>query len=403
MDKSEFFSNARSDTTGPLAGVRVIEATTTWAGPMAGCVFADYGADVIKVEHPDGEVIRRLPPLIPGSHLTVPDQTVNRNKRNLAIDLRSDEGREVFLALCRTADIVIENFRPGTLSKWGVGYADVAAVKPDIVYVSISGFGQFGEHSDRVGYDPLAQSYSGWASLNGAPEGTPTKAPTFLGDDLGGLHAALGAMAALRHRDQTGEGQHIDIALVDSLMYQSNGNPTSGALGVKLERTGNQFAIAAPINIYPCTDGSVFAGVLLDSHWRVMCTMINREDLADLNGAERIERREQLDALLATWCATRSVDEIVTQCAQRGLPACPLHSYADLATDAHVISRDMLQTVTLSDGSQIPITAPVAKFSRTPVRIRSAAPELGAHNREILTELGFDPETMAQLLNSNDS
>jgi len=220
MDKSAFFKNARSDLTGPLAGLRVIEATTTWAGPMAGCVLADYGADVIKVEHPDGEVIRRLPPFIPGSQLTVPDQTVNRNKRNLAIDLRTEEGREVFLELCRTADIVIENFRPGTLSKWGVGYADVAAVKPDIVYVSVSGFGQFGELSDRVGYDPLAQSYSGWASLNGEPQGTATKAPTFLGDDLGGLHAALGAMAALRHRDRTGEGQHVDIALVDSLEYK---------------------------------------------------------------------------------------------------------------------------------------------------------------------------------------
>jgi formyl-CoA transferase len=397
MEKTTFFASARNDLTGPLAGLRVIEATTTWAGPMAGCVLADFGADVIKVEHPEGEIIRRLPPQIPGTSFTVPDQTVNRNKRNLAIDLRSDTGHDIFLELCRTADVLIENFRPGTLSKWGLGYADVAAVKSDIVYVSISGFGQFGKLSDRVGYDPLAQSYSGWASLNGDPDGAPTKAPTFLGDDLGGLHAALSAMAALRHRDQTGEGQHIDIALVDSLMFQSNGNATSGALGIPLPRTGNQFSIAAPVNVYSCIDGSVCAGVLLDSHWRVMSKLIGCPELAELNAGQRIARREELDAILAAWCATRSVADVVDQCAELGLPASPMNSFADLADDEHIRSRDMLQTVTLNDGSEVLLTAPVANFSRTPVRIRSAAPDLGQHNREILTELGFDPETLARL------
>ncbi|MFP6780809.1 MAG: CoA transferase, partial [Gammaproteobacteria bacterium] len=259
MQKSEFYANARSDLKGPLDGVVVVEATTTWAGPMAACILADYGATVIKVEHPEGEVGRRLPPFIPDSKLSIFNETVNRNKKSLSLDLRKPKGREVFLDLCTSADIVIENFRPGTMTKWGVGYSDVASVKPNIVYVSISGFGQFGELSDRVGYDPLAQNYCGWTSLNGEPDGASVKAPTFLGDDLGGLNGAMGAMAALHHRNKTGEGQHIDVALVDGLIFQSNGNLTAGALDMPIPRTGNEFSIAAPVNRFACSDGYVFA------------------------------------------------------------------------------------------------------------------------------------------------
>ncbi len=397
MDADEFFADAREDLTGPLQGVRVIEATTTWAGPMAGCVLADFGADVIKVEHPAGEVIRRLPPVIPGTSLTVPDQTVNRNKRNVTLDLRVTRGRELFLELCATADIVIENFRPGTLRDWQLGYEHVKQVKPDIVYVSISGYGQFGEYSERVGYDPLAQAYSGWASLNGAPDGGPTKAPTFLGDDLAGLHGALGAMAALRHRDQTGEGQHVDVALIDGLMFQSDGNPTSGALGLPLERMGNQFAIAAPVNVYDCADGQVYAGVLLDTHWAVLCKLLERPDLEGMALLERISQRDEVDGVLADWCRPRTIAEICETFAGLGLPACPVHRFEDLARDPHIASRRMLQETELADGTKVPLTAPAVKFSRTPVRIRRPAPLLGQHTAELLEELGYDANVLAAL------
>jgi crotonobetainyl-CoA:carnitine CoA-transferase CaiB-like acyl-CoA transferase len=354
---------------------------------------------VIKIEHPDGEVIRRLPPLIPDSTNTVPNETVNRNKRNLSLDLRSEGGRDVFLDLCRTADIVIENFRPGTLERWGLGYQHIRAIKADIIYVSISGYGQFGELSDRVGYDPVAQCYSGFSSLNGNPEGGPVKAPTFLGDDLSGLHGAMGAMAALRHRDQTGEGQHVDVALVDSLFFQSNGLPTAGALGIELPRWGNQFGIAAPVNAYPCTDGLAFAGVLLDSHWRTLTDLLERSDLADLDLLARLNRRDEVDGLLADWCAERSVDEVVQTFAGLGLPACRVNTYAEAAVDSHIQSREMLQTIDV-DGQQIPLTAPAVNFSRTPVRIRSRAPGIGQHNREILTELGLSDEAIADLVDA---
>jgi crotonobetainyl-CoA:carnitine CoA-transferase CaiB-like acyl-CoA transferase len=397
MEKSAFYKNARDDLPGPLAGVTVVEATTTWAGPMTGCVLADFGARVIKIEHPTGEVVRSLPPVLPDSDLTVPHETVNRNKLNVSLNLQHASGREAFLRLAETADVIVENFRPGTLQSWGVGYEDVAVVKPDIVYVSISGFGQFGLLSDRVGYDPIAQNYSGWASLNGDPDGTPMKAPTWLGDDVAGLHGALGAMAALRHRDQTGEGQHVDVSLVDALLFQSNGLPTAGALGLPNERWGNQFAIAAPVNNYKCKDGNVFAGVLLDAHWQRLARYLHREDLAGLTNAERVGKRREVDQLLEDYCASNTVDAVVNTFTEMGLPATRVNTYEEVAAEEHLASRDMLQQVTLVDGTRVPLVAPAVKFSRTPVRIRDPAAKLGQHNDIVLGELGYSSEELMEM------
>ena len=397
MDKSAFYANARDDVRGPLHGVTVVEATTTWAGPMAACILADFGATVIKVEHPQGEVARVLPPYLPDSKLTVVHETVNRNKQNVSLDLRVPEGREIFLKLCARADIVIENFKPGTLAGWGVGYADVAAVKPDIVYVSVSGFGQFGPFSERPAYDPIAQNFCGWTSLNGDPQGGPTKAPTFLGDDLAGMHGALGALAALQHRNRSGEGQHVDVALIDGLLFQSNGNLTSGALGIPLERYGNQFAVAAPVNVYECADGRIYGGVLLDSHWRSLCALMGCTELAGLRNVERVERRGELDALMAAWCRPLRADEVVEKLTAIGLAVTRVNTFAEASRHPHVAARDMLQPTLLSDGSEVPLTGPAAKFSRTPTAIREAAPTLGQHNAGIYAELGYDAAALARL------
>jgi crotonobetainyl-CoA:carnitine CoA-transferase CaiB-like acyl-CoA transferase len=397
MNKQDFYAHARDDVTGPLDGITVVEATTTWAGPMAACVLADFGATVIKVEHPEGEVARRLPPFLPDSKLTIFNETVNRNKQSLSLDLRQEPGKQVFLDLCASANIVIENFRPGTMTKWGVGYRDVAAVKPDIIYVSISGFGQFGELSDRVGYDPLAQNYCGWTSLNGEPDGAPVKAPTFLGDDLGGLNGAMGAMAALNHRHRTGEGQHIDVALVDGLVFQSNGNLTAGALGIPIPRMGNEFSLAAPVNRFACSDGYVYAGVLLDTHWKSLAGLLNKPELASLVARERIERRDMLNGLVGGYCAARTTSEVVAAFSDLGLPATRVNTFEECAKLGHIAERDMLQATTLSDGSSAPLTGPAAKFSRTPTRIRAAAPALGANTDQILRRLGYDDETIAKL------
>ena len=405
MQKSEFYRDARGDLSGPLAGIRVLEATTTWAGPMCGCVLADFGADVIKVEHPKGEIARRSPPFLPG---TDPPQsfmhaTVNRNKRSLSLDLRHERGRELFLRLAERADIVIENFRPGTMAAWGVGFEQVRRRRRDTIYVSISGYGQYGPDSGRVGYDPLAQAESGFLSLNGDPEGEPVKSPTFLADDLAGLHGALSALAALRHRDATGEGQQIDVALLDSLLFQSTGYLTLGAMGVPLPRLGNQFRIAAPARTYPCRDGSVMAGVLLDSHWKTLADVIERPELAEhpdfATAPARIAQREQVDQLVGDWMRERTLAEVVSVFRDAGIPAAAVRTYAETAVDPHVEAREMLQHV-MSEASGpdgVPITGPAAKFSRTPTRVRSAAAELGAHNDEILAELGIDAKQRREL------
>jgi len=395
VKQADFYREARSDVDGPLAGVRVVEATTTWAGPMCGCILADFGADVVKVEHPRGEIARRSPPMLPDTDppISFMHATVNRNKRSLSLDLSQSEGRDVFLALAERADIVIENFRPGVLAGWGAGYAAVRERKPDIVFVSISGFGQYGEASDRVGYDPLAQAASGYLSLNGEPDGEPVKSPTFLADDLAGLHAALGALAALHHRNRTGEGQHVDVALLDALLFQSNGYLTLGALNVPLPRLGNQFRIAAPANTYRCRDGRILAGALLDSQWQRLAQLIGRPELAfDPHFASvpaRLARRAEVDGLVRDWAHGRTSADALADLERAGVPAAPVRSYAEAARDPGVHARDMLQPTEQADGSVAPITGPAAKFSRTPTRIRSGAPSLGQHTEQVLADLGL--------------
>ena len=403
MNKADFFRDARSDIPGPLAGIYVLEATTTWAGPMCGCLLADFGAEVIKVELPDGEISRTIPPFLPGTDPPISNMhaTVNRNKQSLSLDLRKPEGREIFLKLAARADVVLENFRPGTMDKWGVGYDAVRKVKPDIIFTSISGFGQFGPEHDRAGYDTLAQAASGFMSLNGNREGAPVRAATALGDDLAGMHGALATLAALSHHHRTGEGQHVDVSLLDSILFQSNGNLTLGALGVSLPRWGNESPYAMPANVYACRDGHIRLAVVLDSHWKILARLIGRPDLAEdpefAQQANRFNHRQETNALIATWCESRAADEVLSLFIKAGLAAAPIRTYAQAAQDPHVLARDMLQNTRQADGSTIPITGPAAKFSRTPTRVRSEAPALGTHDEDILQSLGLSTLDIEQL------
>ncbi len=398
MRKSEFYREARRDLPGPLAELRVVEATTTWAGPMCGCLLADLGADVIKVEHPDGEVARRLPPFVSSAAppLTALQATVNRNKRSFTLDLRRPRGRDLFLRLAAGADLVIENFRPGLLEGLGLGYRDLRAMNEDVILISISGFGQFGRDAERPGYDPLAQAASGFLSLNGSPDGEPVKAPTFLGDDLAGLHAAVAGLAALRHRDRTGEGQHVDVSILDAMWFQTPGYLTLGALGAELPRLGNQFRVAAPANVYRCLDGQIMMGVLLDSHWGVLARLLGRPELAEDPGyataAARLARREGVDRLVAEWVAPLALASALERLLAAGLPAAPVRTYAEAARDPLVREREMLQEVDVEGHRRVPVVGPAAKLSRTPTSVRSGAPALGAHTDEILAELGVDAE-----------
>ena len=396
MDKQVFYAEARGDRTGPLDGLRVVEVTTTLAGPLCSSMLGDLGADVIKVETPSGEVIRRLPPFLPGTDppIAFGQAVINRNKRSLTLDLHHERGRDVFRALAARADVVVENFRPGTMDEWGLGYADLRRERHDLIYVSISGFGQFGPDSDRVAYDPLAQALSGFLSLNGDADGEPVKCALALADNLAGLHGAIATLAALTHRHSTGEGQHVDVSLLDAMLYQSDGALTLAAMGHEPERSGNEFVFAAPANCFACKDGHVYLATLLDPQWAALAHAMERPELATDDRFEtnmqRIAHRNEINEIVAAWCGAHTTGDVLERCRAASVPAARVRTYGEAARDAHVLARDMLQPVRQMDGTEAPITGPAAKFSRTPVHVRTAAAALGAHTDEILEELGLD-------------
>lgn len=405
MDREVFYSESRNDLDGPMHGAKVLDITTAWAGPQAGCLLADLGCDVIHIDLPGSEGGSNFLPNLPGTQLSWTHQTVNRNKRSLTLDMRSPEGASLLLELVSGIDIVLENFKPGTLARWGIGYEQCRAVKSDIVYVSISGYGQYGPWSDLPGYDPAALAMSGWMSLNGEPDGAPVKSPTFLADDLAGLHAALAAVAALRHRDRTGEGQHVDVSLLDSILYQSCGFPTLAAMGYEFERLGNEVLPSVPANSYRCSDElDVYIGVALDSHWKVLCEIIGRAKMANdpryATAAQRVVNRREVNEALAAWFAEVPRAEALERCAAAGLVIAPVNTFAEAVATEHAAEREVLVDVELSDGSIAPIVAPPTRFSRTRTTIRRRAPRIGEDTDEILRETGLDSARIESLRSS---
>lgn len=393
----DFFREARDDLTGPLDGTRVLEVTSTWAGPRCGCLLADYGADVVKIEAPESpDVAHRLPPFLENADPPVSffDAAVNRNKRNITLDLRHAAGRDVFLQLARTADVVVENYRPGRMADWGCGYEQVRAVKPDIVYVSISGYGQYGPYASHAGYDPNAQAMSGLMWLNAVGDDPPMKTPVYISDELAGLHAAFAALAALRHRDARGEGQHIDMSLLDATVASCTGQPTLAAAGLPTPRYGNVYPFGSPSDVYRCKDGWLYAGVLLDTHWVKLAALLGRPELGThpdyATIPARMERRAELDDLLGNYCASRTRDEVIAGMIDIGLSAAKVLTPAEMLADPHVQVREAIQGARQPSGAEVRTEAPPAKMSRTPVRVRTPAPEHGMHTDEVLAAAGFD-------------
>ena len=404
-DKEEFFKEARTDIRGPLEGIRVLEVTTTIAGPRCGAIFAGYGADVIRVElsrSPD--VTRMIPPMLPDTDPPEGYQhaTLHRDKRSITLDLRQPGARDVFLRVARTADVIVENFKKGALSGWGCGYEDVRQVKPDIIYVSITGFGQFGPYSDRAGYDPGIQAMSGLLWMN-APDdsATPARVPVYISDELTGLHAAIGALADLHYREQTGEGQHLDVSLLDATMDSCTGLHVMAAHGLATPRYGNIVPYAAPTNVYACKDGYVYTGVLLDSHWKILAKVMGKPDAADdprySQLLSRLGHREDVDTMLAEWCAEHTRDEIIAALIDSKLPVAPVLTPQEACVDPHVQARGTIESVYQPSGGEIKATAAPVKFSRTPVYHREAPPALGAHTGEVLESVGIDEAQRAML------
>jgi formyl-CoA transferase len=321
---------------------------------------------------------------------------VRRNKRSVRLDLREPDGRDAFLSLVTTADVVMENFKPGTLAGWGAGYRECRAVRDDIVFVSISGWGQYGPNASLPAYDPVIQAASGWMAQNGLPEGPPVRAPTFLADELAGLHAAIGALAALAHRDRTGEGQHVDVSMMDVLLFSSSGLPTLAAAGAPPPRLGNETDFVVPANVYRCRDGHLYLAVALSKHWRALARVMDVPGLAEADGfrtsAERLRNRDAVNAVVSGWCAGQTVADAVAALSEHGIVVAPVRTLAQAVADPHVAARGMLQDTVLSNGASAPLVGPPVKFSRTPTRVRHGAPAPGADTAVVLAEVGLSSE-----------
>jgi formyl-CoA transferase len=405
QDRDAFYREARADLTGPMAGVRVLELTTTIAGPRVGGVFADYGADVVRIENsktPD--ICRLLPPMMPDTdppdgHLNA---FVNKNKRSIQLDMHKPEGLETFMTLIKDFDVFVENFKKGTVDAWGCGYEAVRKVKPDIVYVSVTGYGQFGPYAEHPGYDPAAQAYSGFMWMNAhTKEDLPLRTATYLADELAGLHGALGAMAALRHRDQSGEGQRVDISLLDAMIDSCTSLHNQAAAGLPTPRPGNPIPFASPSGLYSCKDGFVYAGVLLDAHWKIMAEMIGNPELADdpeyATFPKRIANRPKVDALLAAWCKERSRAEAEEVCAKAGIAVAKVLTPQEAVENEHVQARETMTPLQHPCGADVKINNPAPKFSRTPAKNRSYAPLLGANTDEVLEQAGISAKARQEL------
>ena len=397
VSSDSFFQDARADLDGPLHGIRVLEVATTWAGPRCAAMLADYGADVIKIEQlgsPD--VAHRLPPFLEQAVPPVSffDAAVNRNKRNIAINFKHPRGIEIFLKLAKEADIVVQSYLPGRMAEWGCGYEQVREVNSNIIYISISGYGQFGPYAQRRGYDPMAQALSGLMWLNGVGDGPPMKLPIYFSDEVAGLHAAFAALAALRHRDVHGEGQHVDVSLLDATVASCTGQPTLAAQGLSTPRLGNLYPFGAPANVYSCLDGWVYSGVLLDSHWVKLVELLGRPELGKhpdyATIPARVARREELDQMMADFCQPRTRAQVIDELELIGLTAEKVLTPGEMVQDQHVQIRDSIQSARQPSGAVVKTEGPPAKMSRTPVRVRHVTAPHGWHTDEVLKAAGFD-------------
>jgi formyl-CoA transferase len=387
---------------GPLAGVRVLELGSLIAGPFCAKTLADFGAEVVKVEPPgDGDPLRRWRRMRNGVSLWW--QVQSRNKRSVTLDLRKSEGQEAVRRLAARSDIVIENFRPGALERWNIGWQQLSALNPKLVMVRISGYGQSGPYRDRPGFAAIAEAVGGLRYVTGYPDRPPVRPNLSIGDTLASLHGVIGALLALRHMQNGGGGQVIDVALYESVFnVMESLLPEYDAQGVVRERSGSSLPGIAPSNLYPCKDGSfVLIAGNADSLYLRLMSAIGREDLRDdpalAKNDGRAAQMERIDNAIAEWTSRYSQKEVLQKMEQAEVPAGRIYSAADIAADPHYAARGMLVDGIAGDGEPLKQPGVVPKLSATPGAIRRAAPKLGEHTDEVLGEAGYTKAEIATL------
>jgi len=382
----------------PLEGLRVLELGQLIAGPFSTMLLAYFGADVIKVEPPEGgDPLRTWRHVHEGTALWW--YAMGRNKRCITCDLRQEEGRALVRRLVEHCDVLVENFRPGRMEAWGLGYDVLKAINPRLIMVRISGFGQSGPYARRPGFAAVAEGMGGLRYVNGFPDRPPARANLSLGDTIGGLHAVLGLLLALHHRDGkgTGEGQVVDVALFESIFNLMESTvPEYVTAGVVRERHGSTVSGIVPTNVYPCADGRyIIIGGNADSIFRRLMRAIGRADLADdsrlATNDGRVPHAAMIDAAIGAWTSTQPYAQAFATLDAADVPCGPIYSVADQVADPHFEARSLIERVTVATGEQVAIPAIAPQLSETPGRTTWPGPPLGAHNDEVYGDLlGLD-------------
>ena len=385
-----------------LAGVRVVEMGQLIAGPFCGKTLGEFGADVIKIEAPEtGDPLRNWRLIKEGT--SVWWQVQSRNKRSVALDLRQKEGQAIARQLIAEADVLIENFRPGTLEGWGMSPQELHQLNPGLVMLRISGYGQTGPYRDLPGFGAIGEAMGGLRHLTGEPGRVPVRVGVSIGDTLAALHGTIGVLTALYHRKVNGgQGQVIDVALHEAVFnVMESLIPEYSAFGVVREAAGSALPGIAPSNAYPCQDGWVLVAGNGDSIFKRLMDTIGRPDLGaapDLaDNAGRVARVQELDAAIGAWSAQRTVQQVLDALGNARVPAGKVYTAKDIAEDPHYRARDMLLSQTTRDGYTVEVPGIVPKLSATPGTIRSSAPHLGDDTDTVLQGLGLSAAQIAAL------
>ncbi|QNP59668.1 CaiB/BaiF CoA transferase family protein [Paenacidovorax monticola] len=385
-----------------LAGVRVVEMGQLIAGPFCGKTLGEFGAEVIKIEAPGaGDPLRNWRLMREGT--SVWWQVQSRNKRSVALDLRAPEGQDIARRLIAEADVLIENFRPGTLEGWGMSPAELHALNPGLVILRISGYGQTGPYRDLPGFGVIGEAMGGLRHLTAEPGRVPVRVGVSIGDTLAALHGAIGVMMALYHRKVNGgAGQVIDVALHEAVFNcMESLIPEYSAFGAVREAAGSALPGIAPSNAYPCADGWVLVAGNGDSIFKRLMAAIGRQDLADApdlgDNAGRVARVAEIDAAIGAWTAGRTVQAVMDTLSAARVPVGKVYTAQDIAEDPHYQAREMLLTQATRDGYSVTVPGVVPKLSATPGTVRTSAPRLGDDTDAVLAEAGLTQEQIALL------
>ncbi|GLY80396.1 CaiB/BaiF CoA transferase family protein [Actinoallomurus iriomotensis] len=388
--------------TKPLEGVRVLDIATLFAGPMAAMFLGDFGAEVVKVEHP-----RRPDPS--RGHGAAKDgiglwwKMLGRNKQTITLDLSAPEGQELLLRLARDADVIIENFRPGTLERWNLSYERLSEANPGLVLARVTGFGQFGPYARRPGFGTLAEAMSGFAAMTGEPDGPPTLPPFGLADGIAALATAYAVMTALRARDASGTGQVVDLSIIEPILTVLGGQPTAyDQLGVVPPRTGNRSVNNAPRNTYRCSDGSwVAVSTSAQSIAERVMRLVGHPEYLDepwfATGAGRAEHADELDAAVAAWVGARTRAEVLESFERAEAAVAPIYDVADIMADPQLAALEAITTVDDPDLGAVRMQNVLFRLSGTPGAVRWSGRSHGADTDRILGSLGLSADDIAGL------